>query len=71
LHTLSFFSFPGDAVEVSDERDANETTDSSSSDFTRVRNPFAIDDVASTIAGARNTLSGLSAVLFELLVVLL
>ena len=50
-----FLFFP---LEATDERDASEATDSSSSDLFRARSNPAIGDVASaTMTGARNKLS--------------
>ena len=59
-----FLFFPLEAVEATDERDASEATDSSSSDLAHARSNPAIGDVTSaTMAGARNKLSDLSEVL--------
>ena len=62
---MSRLFFHLDSVEASDERDANDATDSSSSDLARVRSPPA------AVAGVRKTLSDASAVVRELLVILL
>jgi hypothetical protein len=69
----NFLFLPLDAVVATDVRDVNETTDSSSSDPARARDPpVATGSVASPrVTGARNTFSGLLEVLREELFVLL